>query len=392
MIARARWPRATEPGPRPSGGVEPEPSRRRPFPVRNAGLVALVVLLSACGGTAAPPEPPSPRGWTAGQGAPLSARYAPLLAWTGEEVLVFGGHTGPPCPPNADCVVLDDGVRDGAAYDPDSNAWRPLADSPVDLDRFTGHVVVDGDLVVGTPRHWWRYDVDGDLWTEVSLPVEEVGVPEVAAEGAVYTHVGRRVRALEVATGNWRALPPDPLRPPLTGTVFVTDAGVVLTGVNYREAAPDEPTLTQADVWDGRSWRRLPRTGMIGPLHHWTGERLVGLEVGGADGGEVNGWDRWYPFAGALDPASGTWSAIDEVPDWDELRESDWRIEAASGPLVATAGQVYEDTTGGWTHLSHPDSALTRELTGVWAGERLVVVGGSDDGGQVATETWVWTR
>jgi hypothetical protein len=364
--------------------------------VKKSGLVllSLAVVLTACGD----PDPPTgadrPVGdWTRAEQSPLSARYGPLLAWTGEEVLVLGGHTAEPCPPSADCNIPDDVARDGAAYHPDTDTWRPLADPPVDLDRFTGHLVVHGDLVVGAGHRWWTYDVDADEWTAVAMPAGEVGVPEAASDGMVHTHVGRSIHTLDLATGEWTALPPDPLRPALVdATVFATDVGLVLSGVSYREAAPDEPTLTQADVWDGTSWRRLPRTGMIGPLRHWTGERLVGVEVGGADGGEVDGWGRWYPFAGALDPGTGTWSPIDGVPDWDELQDSDWRIEAAAGPLVATAGRVYDDATGAWTRLGHPDSPLTWELTGVWADDRLVVVGGADDDGDVAAETWVWTH
>jgi hypothetical protein len=356
-------------------------------------LVTLALALSACGDAASSGSSNSADGggWTRAEAGPLSARYAPLLAWTGQEVLAIGGHTGTPCPPNADCQLPDDYARDAAAYDPEDDIWRPVADAPADLDRYVGHVVVDGDLVVGGVDAWWTYDADSDVWSRLS-GTTEMGAPEATADGLVYTYTGRRVHALELATGEWRSLPADPLKPALTErSVFATDAGVVLTGVNYREAAPDEPTLTQADVWDGGSWRRLPRTGMIGPLYHWTGERLLGPEIGGADGGKVNGWDHWYPYAGALDPATGEWSALDGVPDYDDVRGAAWRVEAAAGPLVATSGFVYDDRAGRWTRLGRPDSDLDWELTGVWADGRLVVVGGADEDGEVSAETWLWS-
>jgi hypothetical protein len=363
--------------------------------VKTAALLvalALASALAACGGPVGHDAATvGGAAWTRAAAGPLSARHAPLLAWTGQEVLVVGGHTGAPCPPNADCPLPDDHARDAAAYDPGSDTWRPIADAPADLDRYVGHVVADGDLVVGGAEAWWRYDAEADAWSR--LPgATEMGAPEVAADGVVYTHVGRRVRALDLATGEWRSLPEDPVEPPLTeGAVFATDAGIVLAGVDHGEAAPDEPTLTQADVWDGGSWRRLPRTGMIGPLSHWTGERLIGLELGGADGGEVNGWDRWYPYAGAVDPATGEWSAIDRVPDQDGVGDAAWRVEAAAGPLVATSGFVYDDRAVSWTRLGRPASDLAEELTGVWAAGRLVVVGGADEDGEVSAETWIWT-
>lgn len=361
--------------------------------MKTAGLlVALALALSACGDADGTGTPTAAGGaWTAATAGPLSARYAPLLAWTGQEVLVVGGHTGPPCPPNADCQLPDDFARNAAAYDPDRGSWRPLVDAPADLDRYVARVVVDGDLVVGDGRAWWRYDVDADAWTRLPGAGEATGLPEAVRDGLVYTHRGQTVRTLDVATGEWRSLPDDPLTPRLTdATVFATDAGIVLTGVNYEEAAPDEPTLTQADVWDGESWRRLPRTGMIGPLYHWTGERLLGLEIGGADGGGVDGWGRWYPFAGALDPATGEWSAVDGVPDYEDAQKVDWRVEAADGPLFATAGFVYDDRTGDWTRLGRPASDVDWEVTGVWADGRLVVFGGADEDGDLSGQTWVW--
>ena len=145
------------------------------------------------------------------------------------------------------------------------------------------------------------------------LPPRSGRRPHTAASSTPTTDAG--CTASTSRRGPGASCPADPLAPPLTdGSVFATDDGLVLTGVNYEEAAPDEPTLTQADLWDGSSWQRLPRTGMIGPLYHWTGERLVGLEIGGADGGQVNGWDRWYPYAGALDVATGRWSEIPARP------------------------------------------------------------------------------
>jgi hypothetical protein len=361
--------------------------------VRTVSLLAALALVAAGCGDEAPgrPEPAAAVEWTRAADLPLAARYAPLLVWTGDDVLALGGHTGPACPPNASCVEQHDNVRDGAAYDPVADTWRALPDAPIDLDRFTGHALVDGTLVVGSDRGWWSFDLADEAWTRLPSPERGSSGPEAADDGRVYTHVRNRVQALEVATGAWTELPPDPLTPRLTdGTVFATDDGVVLTGVNYQETAPDEPTLAQADLWDGTAWRRLPRTGMIGPLYHWTGQRLVGAEIGGADGGQVNAWDRWYPFAGALDPRTGEWSELPGVPGYDDLDQRGWRVEAAAGQLIATAGFVYDDGRGTWTELGRPPSDIRQDVTGVWAGDRLVVVGGSDDGFEPVGEAWVW--
>ena len=222
-------------------------------------VLVLGLLAVGCGDQGPAVAPAGDVSWTRAADPPLSARHGPLLAWTGTEVLALGGHTGPACPPNADCVDLDDEARDGAAYDPETDTWRPLAPAPLDVDRFTGHVVVDGLLVVGDADGWWSFDAATDAWTRLPQPGVRTGPPEAALDGRVYSHVGSRVQFLDVATSTWTELAPDPLEPRLQDAgVLATDAGVVLSGVNYDEAAPDEPTLTQADVWDGSTWRRLP--------------------------------------------------------------------------------------------------------------------------------------
>lgn len=47
--------------------------------------------------------------------SPLTPRRDHQEAWTGEEMLIVGG----------------DGPRDGAAYDPTTDTWRSLPDTPI---------------------------------------------------------------------------------------------------------------------------------------------------------------------------------------------------------------------------------------------------------------------
>jgi hypothetical protein len=356
--------------------------------VRLLAALALAVVLAACG-EASGSGTGSSSTWTRATDPPLSPRYAPLLAWTGTEVLTFGGHTGRACPANASCVDLHDGTRDGAAYDPETDTWRLLADAPLPVDRFTGHVVVDGTLVVGDARRWWSYDAAADAWT--ALPAGARGAPETALDDTVYTHVRGQVQALDLDTRSWTTLPPDDLAPRLQdGGLFATDAGLVLTGVDYGAAAPDEPTLTQADLWDGTAWRRLPETGQIGGFVHWTGERLVNPDTGGADGGEVDNWGRTYPNGGRLDPATGAWSPLRApVPTYGDAPDDAWRLDAAAGPRLCVGGFVYDDAAGTWRLLGRPDSPILDDLASVWAGDRLVTVGGTDRDHRPVGEAWV---
>ena len=135
----------------------------------------------------------------------------------------------------------------------------------------TGHVVDDGRPVLGDEHGWWSYDPEADEWARLPEPDgRSTGVAQRRATAAsTPTSAVDRCRSSTSPPGSGRALPVDPLAPRLTdASVFATDAGVVLSGVNYHEAAPDEPTLDPGvDLWDGDDVDSGCRaTGMIGPL------------------------------------------------------------------------------------------------------------------------------
>lgn len=68
---------------------------------------------------------------------PLSPRRDPDLIWTGEEMVVWGGRT-------------DESNRliDGAAFNPDTNTWRILAESPLPAGTQSRAVWADGEMVL----------------------------------------------------------------------------------------------------------------------------------------------------------------------------------------------------------------------------------------------------
>ncbi|HUH06348.1 MAG TPA: kelch repeat-containing protein [Egibacteraceae bacterium] len=100
--------------------------------------------------------------WRPLAASPLSARSDSAAVWTGDELLVIGGHdNGGP-------------LNDAAAYDPRRDEWRVLSPGPAALARvwqLSG--VWAGDSAVLWPRDGAaepgaRYAVDSDTW--VSFP------------------------------------------------------------------------------------------------------------------------------------------------------------------------------------------------------------------------------
>jgi len=93
-----------------------------------AVLVLVPLALAGCSADD-PPDVPEPQGsWTRGADLPLSPRTSPQVGWTGHEVLVIGGDIGVPTNPSAEGTPEQEFVADGAAYDPASDTWRPIAD------------------------------------------------------------------------------------------------------------------------------------------------------------------------------------------------------------------------------------------------------------------------
>jgi heat shock protein HslJ len=107
---------------------------------------------------------------------------------------------------------------------------------------------------------------------------------------------------------------------------------------------------------------------------------------------------RSYPLGGVLDLDAGEWGALPDAPpssvDVDPAAEGAWPVEAVDGPLTALDGWVYDDRAETWTSLPRPDGAPAAPGTAVWAGDRLVVLGGvdydRDPNGELSTEAWLY--
>jgi hypothetical protein len=326
-------------------------------------------------------------GWTTLRPSPLSAREGTVTAAVAGEAVFVGGYAGPPCPPSADCVIPRAEVRrDGAAYDPVAGTWRSIADAPRAVDAYAARAVVDDDLYVLVDRMLLVWSSTADSWREVPLP------PDAPAYGALVADGTRVVLAsgsdengeeadvvLDTTSGAWSTLPEDPLSPAFDRSVTATSAGLVLTAKPF---GPDgelqDPSLVHAAVLapDGSGWRELPASDQLGGWRWtWTGERLVDPTLGGADGGETNGYGRVIPYGGRLDVTTGTWTRL---PDAPTERTGGWPVDAAAGPLAAVDGWLYDDRTGSWTSLPRPADAPPEPGSAVWVDDTLVVLGGAD--------------
>ena len=396
----------------PGGDVAAARSAGRRMRVRRrvaAGVAAVAVVAAGVAGTLGPgslrADGPSGTGghWRELPTPPLSPRANAQSVWSGREVIVLGGETRP-CPPAADCAIVSEGLRDGAAYDPGTNSWRAIPPAPVAVGPGDRLVVADGVVVLRsarTPRSsWFTYEPEHNRWSRIDGVPRGVGDQPSAIGPRVYVPSGRRIAVYDVRTFRWSLLPRDPLRPALAERgVTATDVGPVVTGVDSTQPNDGRtPSLLLADVWDGSRWRRLPPSEQLaGNDWTWTGTRMVDPEPFSLDGGEVDGWGRSYPMGGTLDPATGEWGPLPEAlvdPPQGDARG--WTISASGGPWFAVLGQVYDDDTGRVAVLPRPHGAPDYGVSAAWAGDRLVAFGGVDSargysGDALSDHAWIYT-
>jgi hypothetical protein len=157
--------------------------------------------------------------WRALPPSPLSARV-PLSVWTGSEWIVWG--TG---------VRRDDRLVDGAAYDPTTNTWRSIATGPIELTDATAVWTGKEMIVFGAALHGGN-------------------VPETSTAIAA---------GYDPRTDRWRMLSPSPLDTN-SNTAVWNGSELVALDYNHASAAYDPRT----DMW--RDLGRVPGEDCEGGL------------------------------------------------------------------------------------------------------------------------------
>jgi hypothetical protein len=208
---------------------------------------------------------------TAEQSPALGA--SPFAVWAGDEAIFYGSRTEP--------------SNTGAAYNPDTDTWRPIATAPV-------------AVAVGVQVMAWSGEgvyVFGN-WS-VSIQ---------AQSGAVY----------DPASDSWRPLPPIPAEFTLSGTVggFVNGQFVVI-GVNGHPLQPEGDPLVVGLAYspDSDEWRtiapiRQPETAstpLPGSMAATAHRDELAVYLAGGYYGETTA-------IAFYNPSTDTWRYIDGAP------------------------------------------------------------------------------
>lgn len=260
---------------------------------------------------------------------PLSLRSGVATAWTGEEVVVWGGEAG-------DFGSGGGPLSDGAAYDPAAATWRPMAPSPLpdSTDRSIA-AATDAGVVVARGTAVALWDPASDTWQrlpDAPAPVSDlVGAGEFvlsASAGAMFNF----------GTGDWETLPPAPVTVAREAAAWTGDELVVVGDVG-----PAGPAAAFVLDVESRTWREAgsPPDWLSTDVGvTWDGERVVVADV--------------YMNAAAYVPASDRWEDLPQVP----AHFSAWGASArtsTAGAVVPMVNTLVVLGTDGWTPLPTPE-------------------------------------
>jgi N-acetylneuraminic acid mutarotase len=285
--------------------------------------------------------------WTASAtlGAP-SARHDHTVVWTGNEMIIWGGHDG---------IVA---VATGGRYNPGTNSWMPTSPAAAPLariyhtalwaqgDGLPGEMIVWGGcdtpacIIPTQGNHFGdgaRYNPSNDSWT----PVSATGAPSP--------------RSLHSAV--W------------TGTEMIVWGGTKPTQV-YNNGARYART--------SNSWTTTTNAGTARSSHRavWTGELMI------IWGGSARGGERYSPATNVWTPVNGSDPYAlrsDHTAIWTGTEMIAWGGSDTPFGTFYGSGNVYTPATASWRDTSLASAPQGRYFhTAVWTGTEMIVWGGQD--------------
>jgi len=251
----------------------------------------------------------------------LSGREAAATVWTGTEMLVWGGTTGQAL------------VADGAAYNPAEDTWRPLAASPLSARTAAGAVWSGREMLVwggSETADGAAYDPAADRWRLLSA------APIAGRSHPISAWTGREMilwsgsglsdgAAYDPATDRWRTIAPSPLRGRFAPASVWTGRELVVWGGDSDQTFVADDGAAYDPAAD--RWRSLPRSPVAAraaPAAVWTGrEMLVWGGIGQPGAGDNSPLDTIVERrtllspvgdGAAYDPATDRWRLLEPVP------------------------------------------------------------------------------
>lgn len=315
--------------------------------------------------------------------SPLAPRAAAASAWTGDELIVWGG-VGRGREPDGRLLAVP--LGDGGAYEVRSGRWRRIANSPLAARRDAKAVWTGSKLVVWGGRahdggylktNGAIYDPAADRWSRLPpSPIDDEQITDVQLlrlgdEVLIWARslAGHTTAAYNLAERTWRSIPAPRQRPGVTPQL-VTLGGTALVWGENPEGRPYASRLAAGDrLWTSAA--TPPRAPSPSEAFVAAGARAVAWQ--GAE-------------AVTFDSALNTWTALPEAPPLGpgppiSAWTGDHLLVWHSGGRPGDEGRGALWTPGNpWRRLS-PPQPVAAGASAVWTGwgqdgQQLLVWGG----------------
>lgn len=263
----------------------------------------------------------------------LCGRYDASFAWTGTELLIWGGENcaGAACP-----FDQSPHLADGAAYNPVNDAWWELEESPLSGREAAATVWTGAEMIV-----WGGTTGQGLL-----------------ADGAAYDPV----------KDSWRRLAASPLSP-RTGSAAAWTGKEMLVwgGSEQADGAAYDP---EADRW--RPLAPSPLAGRTAPVVAWTDQEMIVWSGSELDDGAAYDplADRWRTIAAS--PVGGRYSP---ATVWTGQEMLVWGGDSEQS-FFADDGAAYDPEADRWRTLPPAPLSARTAMAAVWTGREMLTWGG----------------
>jgi hypothetical protein len=279
--------------------------------------------------------------WSTLPAAPIAARTSAVSAWTGRQLLIWGGDYGP---------QGDQLAGDGAAYDPTTRRWTKLPAAPISARTQMASVWTGSELFI-----WGGDASDG-----------------IADNGALYNPT----------TTKWRTLPSSPLGARTGAQAVWVDGEVIVIGGDPPALSKTPQVRTDLAAFNPTTNRWTTLAPM--PL---TANQLVLAVIAVATNNRLYAWEEWQHAVDNADGSGTLYSGID-LYIFDPTRNTWTPDVAASRP---TDGSDRNNAPGGlesalWTGTN----ILVPPATSNWCGDcpGPAILGGRGDLLNPSTNTW----
>ena len=306
----------------------------------------------------------------------LGGTWRPMTPGPFGAVGVPGGWTG------SELIVVDpDQERRAAAYDPDNDTWRAIAQPPWRVGAYSRAYWTGSELIFverrgADGRGLAVYDPAADSW-RTTAPAPRGSIDgSVWADGVIVVASGSDLAtaSYDPATDAWTELPPIPIEadplamPGMEQAVALYWTGEEVFALTSPHTDPEgtftvTPLDLTTDTWGEPS---------IGPLSFlagvpvWTGEEFVFASYLSSD-------VRWGPRDGRYDPATGTWTVTAHACDLDTSAA----VWTGSLILDVPVGRAYDPASGQCYTLPAPPRPERSRPLRIWTGTELLAYSGN---------------